>query len=70
MIQNLIQGFNGAFARLNINRPSLIQVKVQLWKKMLWKIKLKLCYFLQQLITETAFLYVHYGERMLIMTFR
>ncbi|KAK5644415.1 hypothetical protein RI129_005715 [Pyrocoelia pectoralis] len=66
----LMQHFSNAFRDLSQNRQAITMIKVKMWQKILWEIKLKLSYFLQQLISEIAFLYVHYGERMLVLTFR
>ncbi|KAK4875057.1 hypothetical protein RN001_011479 [Aquatica leii] len=70
MAESLRQNLYRVFDKLNISRPIITKIKVKLWKDILWKTKLKISYFLQQLIHEIAFLFVHYGEKMLVLTFK
>ncbi|XP_074026255.1 uncharacterized protein isoform X2 [Leptinotarsa decemlineata] len=42
----------------------------KMWQDLIWKVKLKLSYFIQELINEIAFLFIYYGERLLVLTLR
>lgn len=64
-------GFNRAFGRLNMEKPhQLTESKAQFWKTLLWRVKLKLCYLLQQCIWDFISLFIYYGEQMLALTLR
>lgn len=63
--------FGNAISKLVTEHiTALSKVKVKFWRDALWKTKLKLIYFLQHLINEIAYLYIHYGENMLVLTLR
>ncbi|KAF5296665.1 hypothetical protein FQR65_LT10205 [Abscondita terminalis] len=70
VVDNLRQNFYNVFEKLNVYRPTITQMKVKLWKDILWKMKLKISYFLQQVIIEVASMFVQYGERFLVLTFK
>ncbi|RZC41876.1 coiled-coil domain-containing protein 142, partial [Asbolus verrucosus] len=52
------------------NNSHVITSKVKMWKDLLWKIKVKICYFIHELINEIAYLFIYYGEILLILTLR
>ncbi|KAF5288634.1 hypothetical protein FQA39_LY15329 [Lamprigera yunnana] len=70
MAESLKLKYYEIFEKLNIFRPTITKVKVKLWKDILWKMKLMISYLLRQLINEIVFLFVHYGEKLLCLTFR
>ncbi|KAJ8937012.1 hypothetical protein NQ314_012094 [Rhamnusium bicolor] len=41
-----------------------------MWKDLIWKVKLKLTYFAQEVINEIAYLFIYYGEHLLVLTLR
>lgn len=70
-LENVAQRFEGVFSKMNEGRfHSTILNKRQIWKDLLWKIKLKLIYFTQDIINEIAYLFIYYGETLLALTLR
>mgnify|MGYP005984000675 FL=1 len=67
----MVTNFNLVFQKLNFESTStVITERIRLWKDSLWKTKLKICYFIQELINEIAYLFIYYGENLLILTLR
>lgn len=67
----MVNNFSLVFQKLNFECDSqIIMEKIKIWKDLLWKIKLKICYFIQELINEIAYLFIYYGEILLTLTLR
>lgn len=67
----LVNNFRSAFQKLSIESTcSVTTAKIKMWKDSLWKIKLKICYYIQELIGEIAFLFIYYGESLLTLTLK
>ncbi|KAJ8918817.1 hypothetical protein NQ315_011103 [Exocentrus adspersus] len=68
-LENIAQSFDGIFAKLNEERcHSTVLSKKNVWKDSLWRIMLKLIYFIQEIINEIAFLFIYCGENLLTLT--
>ncbi|XP_015838972.1 uncharacterized protein LOC656787 [Tribolium castaneum] len=67
----MVENYNQLFQKFSFESASSITMeRVKLWKEILWKIKLKICYFIQELINEIAYLFIYYGEIFLTLTLR
>ncbi|KAJ8975862.1 hypothetical protein NQ317_015900 [Molorchus minor] len=70
-IEALVECFNTTFSKLNANKlHETLEIKLKMCKKQLWLVKLKLTYFTQELINEIAYLFIYYGENLLLLTLR
>ncbi|XP_018563255.1 uncharacterized protein LOC108904989 [Anoplophora glabripennis] len=68
-LENVVQRFDSVFSKMNEGHiHATILSKRQIWKDLLWKIKLKLIYFTQEIINEIAYLFIYYGENLLVLT--
>ncbi|XP_017785810.1 PREDICTED: uncharacterized protein LOC108568968 [Nicrophorus vespilloides] len=53
---------------LNLNFP--LKLKADMWKQLLGNLVLKICYLLQQMLSDVLHLYIYYGDKILIITFK
>ncbi|XP_045473428.1 uncharacterized protein LOC123679911 [Harmonia axyridis] len=66
----IMNKYNDIIPQLNGNQESFIQEKMHIWKNILWKLKLKICYNIQQVIIETGHLFVYFGNKILELVMR
>lgn len=71
-MESIVRNFSEIFPKLtNINQiHEMIQKNLEMWKDILWITKLKLTYLCQEIINDIAYLFIYYGERLLIFTLR
>ncbi|XP_044754624.1 uncharacterized protein LOC123313706 [Coccinella septempunctata] len=68
---DVIQGkYSNIFPQLNRGRDSFIEEKMHIWKDILWKLKLKICYNIQQVVVDTGHLFVYFGNKILELVMR
>lgn len=66
----LTNGLNVAFQKLHMDKHDIAYAKAKFWKDILWKIKLRFSYFLQELILEITCLFIYYGEKITVITLK
>lgn len=70
-IKSVATDFNALFQNLHCDdHCTLIVDKVDMWKTLLWQIKLKIVFTIQALISEIAYLFIYYGENYLSLTLK
>lgn len=69
-LENILKNYNEIFPKFEMNVHSLLSNKMKLWQNILWDVKLKLCYCVQDLINNISPLFIQYGEPFLVSTLR
>ncbi|KAJ8954734.1 hypothetical protein NQ318_011429 [Aromia moschata] len=70
-IESVVEHFNLMFSKLEGEKLHTALVnKMKMWRNQLWLVKLKLTYFSQEIINEIAYLFIYYGEKLLLLTLR
>lgn len=67
-MRTVVDSYNKVYLKLKVNHPKITYFRMEKTKEILWKIKLKLSYMLQHLLSKIAHLFVYYGERILEIT--
>lgn len=69
-LENILKNYNAIFKKFKTNVHSLLANKMKMWQKILWDVKVKLCYCVQDLINNISPLFIQYGEQFLVMTLK
>ncbi|XP_030764168.1 uncharacterized protein LOC115888556 [Sitophilus oryzae] len=70
-LENLTEKFEKCFKLLKPgNVTSCIYMKLKMYRNLLWKVKLQLCYILQEFICDIASLFVYHGDFLMKLTLR
>ncbi|CAH0555396.1 unnamed protein product [Brassicogethes aeneus] len=64
-----VKQFNNILPKLTVDMP-IVSNKMKLWMDMLTKVKLKITFFIQELLLEIASFYIYYGENVLVLTLK
>lgn len=68
--ENAADLLNEVFQKLNATQSGLMQAKLQMWKELLWKMKLKLIYYLREIVNKITHLFVYMEEKILELALR
>lgn len=69
-LESILENYKSIIPKITKEVHIVLTKKMKMWQKILWEVKLKICYCLQELINNITPMFIQYGENLLFVTLR